>query len=78
MHDLDVIPVRQGAAGVLLAPNDLTVQLDRDASLVDAKLANKIGDRKPFAERVGLAINDDVHAKNIVISRYLYNLDTIW
>jgi hypothetical protein len=78
MHDLDVIPVRQDAAAVLFARNDFTVQLDHDASLVDAELVNEIGDRAPFAERVELAINDDVHAKTIVISSYLYNLDTIW
>ena len=43
-----------------------------------AELANEVGDRSPFAKRAGLAVNDHLHAENIVILSYLYNLETIW
>jgi hypothetical protein len=41
-------------------------------------LANQIGNRQAFGERVWFAVDDHVHAKNIMISGYLYNLGTIW
>ncbi len=78
VHDLDLIALLQGASAVLLAGDDLAVQLDRDASLVEAELIDHIRDGLPWIDRLCLAVDDHAHAQTILISAYLYNVGAFW
>ena len=78
MHDLHAVAVRQPPATVLLPGDDYTIQFNGNPSLVQPEPADEIGNRCARGERVRLAIDEHLHDKNIVISRYLYNVGTIW
>lgn len=78
MHDLHAVAVRQRPAAVLLPGDDYTIQFNGNPSLVQAEPADEIGNRRALGEHVRRTIDDHLHAENIVISSYLYNLGTIW
>lgn len=78
MHDLDAIAVPKRARSVVVAGDDLAIQFNRDPSLAESELFDHIGDRQAVAERLCFAVDDYVHAKNIMISGHLYNLGAIW
>ena len=78
MHDFDAVAFAQGADVVVLPHENFVVQFNGDPSLVEPELADQVCDRQACGERVCLAIDDHVHAENILISAHLYNLGTIW
>ncbi|MBP1685480.1 MAG: hypothetical protein H6Q33_1623 [Deltaproteobacteria bacterium] len=78
MHDLDAVAVGKHQAAVIFPRDDFPIEFHGDPPLTESELRNEIGYRHSLGERVRLAIDDYLHAKNIVISGYLYNVEAIW
>src|SRR5262245_15911289 len=78
LHDFDHVALAQSAALVVVARQDVEVDLDRDAARAQSKLADQLRDRHAVAHVPRLAVQHDVHAQDINAATFLYNLGTIW
>jgi hypothetical protein len=78
VYDLDLITVGECERQVAFTGNDLTVDLDRHASLTQAELCDEIRNRQPIVQALRLTVDRYVHAGKIVRGPCLYNLGGVW
>ncbi len=78
VHDLNAVSVREHQTVIRIAPDDCAIVFHGNPPLAESEPRDEFGYRHALVQRVRFAIDDHLHAKNIVISGYLYNVGTIW
>jgi hypothetical protein len=61
--NLQPVSFRQAALGVAFAGDDGQVPLDRQEPWLQLQPLDQLGQRGPFGDRAGLAIDDNLHAE---------------
>src|SRR2546430_12731218 len=62
-NEFDGVTFGEGLSGVVLFGDQGAVEFDGAGGVVEAEVAEKVGDRGVFGERFGFAVDDDEHGR---------------